>query len=109
MSNASELEAQAAAWLVRRESPEFSEEEKRSFDAWLEANPRHQAAYVRLETAWRRMDRLNRLRPLDGVVDEDLLARSPFVRVEEFPARQATGRSADSDTEDAHASSVDES
>ena len=108
MSNASEFEAQAAAWLVRRESPEFSEEERRGFDAWLEADPRHQAAYVRLEAAWRRLDRLNRLRPLDGQVDEDLLAHSPFVRMEEFPAREATQRSVDSTDEGLRAPLIEE-
>jgi transmembrane sensor len=93
MSNASEFEAQAAAWLVRRESADFSEADQQTFDGWLRADARHRAAYVRLETAWRRADRLNRLRPLDGAVDEDLLAHSPFVRIEEFSAREATRRS----------------
>jgi transmembrane sensor len=108
MSNASEFEAQAAAWLVRREAPEFSAEEKKAFEAWFGADPRHQAAYVRLEAAWRRMDRLNRLRPLDGAVDEDLLSRSPFVRMEEFSARDTTQRSADSDEDRARRELVDE-
>jgi len=94
MSTASDFEAQAATWLVRRESSDFSEQEKQAFDAWLQADARHQAAYVRLEAAWRRADRLNKLRPLDGAVDEDLLARSPFIRMEEFSAREATQRSA---------------
>ncbi len=108
MSNASEFEAQAAAWLVRRESPEFTEQERQAFDAWLEADPRHQAAYVRLEAAWRRLDRLNRLRPLDGKVDEDLLAYSPFVRMEEFPAREATQRSVDSTDEHPRTALIEE-
>jgi transmembrane sensor len=94
MSTASDFEAQAATWLIRRESPDFSEQDKQAFDAWLQADARHQAAYVRLEAAWKRADRLTRLRPLDGAVDEDLLARSPFVRMEEFSAREATQRSA---------------
>lgn len=108
MSKASDFEAQAAEWLVRRESPEFSQQEKQGFDAWLRADARHQAAYVRLETAWRRADRLNRLRPLDGAVDEDLLARPPFVRMEEFSAREATQRSAGSGEDDSRGRFVDE-
>lgn len=90
MSTASDIEEQAAAWLVRREAPDFTAQEREAFEAWLEADSRHRAAYVRLESAWRRADRLSRLRPLDGRVDEDLLARSPFVRIEEFPARAKT-------------------
>jgi transmembrane sensor len=108
MSNASEFEAQAAAWLVRRESPAFSEQERQGFEAWLEADPRHQAAYVRLEAAWRRLDRLTRLRPLDGAVDEDLLAHSPFVRMEEFPAREATQRSVESEDEHSRAPAIED-
>ncbi|MBX5463268.1 MAG: FecR domain-containing protein [Steroidobacteraceae bacterium] len=92
MSTASDIEEQAAAWLVRREAPDFTVQEQEAFEAWLAADSRHRAAYVRLETAWRRADRLSRLRPLDGRVHEDLLARSPFVRIdiEEFPARAKT-------------------
>ena len=101
MSNASEFEAQAAEWLVRRERADFGEQDRLAFDAWLQADPRHRAAYVRLEAAWRQADRLNRLRPLDGKVDEDLLARSPFLRMEEFSALEATRRSRGTDQDDA--------
>jgi transmembrane sensor len=83
MSTASDLEAQAATWLIRREAPDFTAEESAAFDAWLAADARHRAAYLRLEAAWRRADLLSRLRPLDGTVDENLLARSPLARVEE--------------------------
>jgi transmembrane sensor len=93
MSNASEFEAQAASWLVRREAADFSTADQAAFDAWLAADPRHRAIFLRLESAWRRADRLNRLRPLDGEVDEDLLARSPFVRIDEFDALDTTRRS----------------
>ena len=95
MSTASDIEEQAAAWLVRREAPDFTAQEREAFEAWLAADSRHRAAYVRLESAWRRADRLSRLRPLDGHVDEDLLAHSPFVRIEEFPARAKTKGSDD--------------
>ncbi len=100
MSTASDFEAQAATWLIRRERPDFSVEDQLAFEAWLEVDARRQAAYVRLEAAWRRADRLTRLRPLDGVVDEDLLARSPFVRMEEFSARETTRRSARTDEDE---------
>jgi transmembrane sensor len=85
-----ELETQAASWLVRRDGSPLSAEEQAQFEAWLEADPRHRATYVRLEQAWRRADRLGWLKPLEGPVNEDLLALSPLIRVDEAPARAAT-------------------
>jgi transmembrane sensor len=85
-----ELETQAASWLVRRDAGPLSGAELAQFEAWLDADPRHRATYVRLEQAWRRADRLGWLKPLEGPVNEDLLANSPFVRIDETPARAAT-------------------
>lgn len=95
MTTASEFEAQAATWLVRRDGSGLSEDELAEFDAWLGSDPRARAAYVRLEIAWKRADGLRRLRPLDGAVDEDLLARSPFepVPIDEYSAREQTQKS----------------
>jgi transmembrane sensor len=97
MTTAPEFEAQAAAWLVKRDSNGLSATDQAEFNAWLEADPRARAAYLRLELAWKRADGLRRLRPLDGGVDEDLLAHSPFepVPIEEYPAREGTGRTSD--------------
>ena len=97
MTTAPEFEAQAAAWLVKRDAGGLSASEQLEFDAWVEADPRARAAYVRLELAWKRADGLRRLRPLDGDIDEDLLAHSPFepVPIDEYPARQGTGKTAD--------------
>jgi transmembrane sensor len=101
MTTASDLESQAAAWLVRRDSGGLSPEEQAEFDAWLSTDPRARAAYVRLEAAWTRASGLmRRLRPLEGEVDADLLERSPLspverVSFEEYPARQETGTSLD--------------
>ena len=97
MITAQEFEAQAAAWLVKRDGDGLSAAEQAEFDAWLEADPRAHAVYVRLELAWKRADGLRRLRPLDGGIDEDLLAHSPFepVPMDEYPAREGTGRTSD--------------
>ncbi|MEJ0038594.1 MAG: FecR domain-containing protein [Gammaproteobacteria bacterium] len=97
MTTASDFEAQAAAWLVKRDGGGLSAADQAEFDAWLQADPRAHAAYVRLELGWKRADSLRRLRPLDGGVDEDLLAHSPFepVPMDEYPARQGTGRTSD--------------
>jgi transmembrane sensor len=97
MTTASELEAQAAAWLVKRDTGHLSAADQAELDAWLEADPRARATYMRLELAWKRADGLRRLRPLDGDVDEDLLAHSPFepVPMDEYPARQGTGKTSE--------------
>jgi ferric-dicitrate binding protein FerR (iron transport regulator) len=42
---------------------------------WLDADPRHRAAFVRLRCAWARTDKLRLLRPPDGRVDKDLLSK----------------------------------
>ena len=82
---------------MKRDAGGLSASEQLEFDAWVEADPRARAAYVRLELAWKRADGLRRLRPLDGDIDEDLLAHSPFepVPIDEYPARQGTGKTAD--------------
>ncbi|HEU5443733.1 MAG TPA: FecR domain-containing protein [Steroidobacteraceae bacterium] len=72
MSNAADIEAQAAAWVARTDArggdpdPELA--------AWLIADPRHRAAYLRLAQAWERTQRLARLRPAGRSIDPDLLA-----------------------------------
>jgi transmembrane sensor len=90
MTDPTELEAQAAAWLVRREAPDFSTQEQALLDDWLLSSPRHRSAFLRLEAAWRRADRLNRLRPLDGRVDEDLLGGPTLLKIPQYPARAST-------------------
>lgn len=92
MTTASEFEAQAAEWLVKRDDGALPAEEQAEFDAWFACDPRAKAAYIRLEMAWKRADGLKRLKPLDGDVDENLLSRSPFtpVPMDEYPAREET-------------------
>jgi transmembrane sensor len=90
MTDPIELEAKAAAWLVRREAPDFSPEEQALLDSWLLASPRHASAFLRLEAAWRRADRLKRLRPLDGRVDADLLVGPSILNIPQYPARTTT-------------------
>jgi transmembrane sensor len=69
---AGEIEQQAAEWVARidlRGTPE----EWAALDAWLAANPRHRAAFLRLSVAWRRADQLKKLLPPGAAVDPDLL------------------------------------
>ena len=75
MTSATDIPGEAAAWLVRLEgqtSPEMWDR----FQAWLDADRRHQAAFIRLRTAWTHCDRFKQLRPADGRVDRNLLAHS---------------------------------
>jgi transmembrane sensor len=79
MTTAPEFEAQAAAWLVKRDAGGLSAENQAQFEEWLSSDPRARAVFLRLEAAWQRSGALmRRLRPLDGDVDADLLERSPF-------------------------------
>jgi transmembrane sensor len=73
MTTGNDIPAAAAAWLIRLEgqtTPQMWEE----FQAWIEADKRHEAAFIRLRTAWTHCDRFKLLRPADGRVDRNLLA-----------------------------------
>ena len=73
-----DISADAAAWLIRLEgqtTPQMWDE----FQNWLETNKRHEAAFIRLRAAWTECDRFKLLRPADGRVDRNLLARFPTV------------------------------
>ena len=74
MTFGNDVPGEAAAWLIRLEgqtTPAMWDE----FQAWLDADRRHQAAFVRLRTAWTHCDRFKQLRPADGRVDRNLLAQ----------------------------------
>jgi transmembrane sensor len=78
MTAGNDISADAAAWLIRLEgqtTPQMWDE----FQSWLETNKRHEAAFIRLRTAWTECDRLKLLRPADGRVDRNLLTQFPTV------------------------------
>ena len=75
MSRANEISDAAAAWLVRIEG-HTSTGIWDELQAWLDRDPRHRAAFIRVRLAWNRVDRLKSLRPMDGTIDSDLLART---------------------------------
>lgn len=68
--SAAEIELQASRWLAARDADERPNEE---FDRWLDLDIRHRVAYLKLEAAWLRSDRLRDVRPLDRDVNADLL------------------------------------
>ena len=64
----------AAVWLLRLEASASSELRK-DFQKWLDEEPRHRAAFIRLRFAWYTSERFRLLRPADGSVDEDLITK----------------------------------
>lgn len=61
-SDGKAIEVTAAAWLAQRDDGLTPEEAER-FAQWRRADPRHEAAVVRLERAWGAMQQLPELRP----------------------------------------------
>jgi transmembrane sensor len=70
-----DIETQAMQWLVRLDkgsSPELEAEH----EAWMARSTRHKIAYARHQLAWKRMDVLRHVRPLEHlgrIADPDLL------------------------------------
>ena len=58
-----EIEADAAGWVRKRNFGEWAEQDQKTFDAWLNESPAHEVAYLRLEAAWNRTERLTALHP----------------------------------------------
>lgn len=61
-SGADDIEAQAADWLQRRHFWNWGAQYQETLDAWLNESPAHLIAYLRLEAAFIRTDRLTALR-----------------------------------------------
>lgn len=61
MMRAADIEAQAATWLARRDGGQWNERQQQELDAWLDASTAHRIAWLRLESVWRRADRLGSL------------------------------------------------
>ena len=74
MHDSQEIEAQAAAWLIKRDAAGGEDVDLRS---WLASDPRHRAAYLRLAAAWERTSAMKRLRPDGESIDADLLSPKP--------------------------------
>src|SRR5882757_9691382 len=75
MSRASDISDAAADWLIRIEAGQASAQTWDALQAWMDADPRHRAAFIRLRVGWNRIDRLKNMRPVDGTINSDLLAR----------------------------------
>ena len=71
---AADINEAAAIWLLRLEAS-ASPELRQDFQKWLDEDPRHRAAFVRLRFAWYTSETFRLFRPADGSVDEDLIAK----------------------------------
>jgi transmembrane sensor len=56
MASSVEIEEEAAAWLVKRQSGQWTAHDQAALDAWLASVP-NRVAFIRLEGAWRRAER----------------------------------------------------
>lgn len=63
MTTADDIEKRAAAWLAQRDRGPWTPADQAALDAWLDAATAHRVAWLRLEAAWSRADRLAALRP----------------------------------------------
>lgn len=77
MSGADSIEALAADWLARRDSGRWSDDQQQELEAWLQAATAHRIAYLRLESAWRRADRLAAAAPAAALAPSQAPAPAP--------------------------------
>jgi ferric-dicitrate binding protein FerR (iron transport regulator) len=80
LTQAAAMDRSAAVWLIRMVDGTPSIDDRKQYTQWMASNARHRAVYRRLETAWRRADRLQWLRPLDGSVNDSLLSDGNLLR-----------------------------
>ena len=59
--NSEQIEAAAAAWVVKRESGDWSSADQAQLETWIGASTAHRIAYIRLAAAWARSGRLSAL------------------------------------------------
>ena len=59
--NPEQINAQAAAWLARRDTPDWSDSDAAQLECWMQASFRHRVAYLRLESVWNKTARLKAL------------------------------------------------
>lgn len=56
-----QIEETAAAWVARRESGDWREDDQAALDAWLNASTARRVAFLRLHATWDRLGRLSSL------------------------------------------------
>lgn len=61
MTSSALIDRTAAAWLARRDAGGWTPADQAALDAWLQEATAHRVAFLRLDAAWRRADRLKAL------------------------------------------------
>ncbi len=56
------VDMRAAEFVERRDSPSWTEAQESEFELWLDENPAHRVAFMRLNASWKRTERLAALR-----------------------------------------------
>ena len=79
MSSTTRIEARAAEWIAERDGEAWSHQRERELDAWLEESVAHRVAYLRLDSAWQRADRLRALRSAESAARP--IDMAPSVRI----------------------------
>jgi len=58
-----QIREQAAEWAIKRaDKPDWTDVDQAELDTWLSSSPSHMVAFLRVESAWQRVDRLRALR-----------------------------------------------
>lgn len=79
------IEARAAAWIAEADEG-LTPEQESEFAAWRAKDPRHEAAVIRLQSAWQALSQLREFRPeAKQHPDPDLLAPTAESKVVPFP------------------------
>ena len=79
--SAKQIKAEAASWLERKERAGWSESDQAELDNWLAQSTAHEVAFVRLESAWERTERLIILRTPAEVKDAPNRIMPLFMRI----------------------------
>lgn len=85
-----QIERLAAAWLARRDGDDWSPADRLALVAWLEEDPAHRVAFLRLDSAWRETGRLKSL-SAGGEARARLPGRGEWARSPYFASRIGSG------------------
>lgn len=88
MDASTQIDRCAAEWLARRDGDRWDARQQAELQAWLQADPAHRVAFLRVESAWDQSVRLKALRHAPPVADaaEGALLQQVPARAGERPA-----------------------
>ena len=88
MRGAATIEADAADWVARQDRGNWSEDDARALETWLACDNAHRVAYLRLQAAW---DRTDRLRALNSPFQTPIQRPRPLWNAQALPIAAAVG------------------